>query len=71
MAEASPERATLYIVGTPIGNLSDITLRAIETLERVAHVVAEDTRRTRALLSHLGIRGKHLSSLNRSGWINC
>jgi len=65
MTDPSPERRpTLYIVGTPIGNLADITLRAIETLERVSHVVAEDTRRTRALLSHLGIRGKRLSSLN-------
>lgn len=50
----------IYIVGTPIGNLGDLTLRAIETLRRVEHVFAEDTRRTRALLSHLGIAGKKL-----------
>jgi 16S rRNA (cytidine1402-2'-O)-methyltransferase len=51
---------TLYVVGTPIGHLGDITRRAVETLQNVDRVVAEDTRRTRALLSHLGIQGKPL-----------
>jgi 16S rRNA (cytidine1402-2'-O)-methyltransferase len=51
---------TLYVVGTPIGHLGDITLRAIETLRHADRIVAEDTRRTRALLSHLAIRGKPL-----------
>jgi 16S rRNA (cytidine1402-2'-O)-methyltransferase len=50
----------LFVVGTPIGNLGDITRRAVETLSTVEHVVAEDTRRTRALLNHLGIKGKPL-----------
>ena len=58
------ESGTLFVVGTPIGNLGDVTRRAAETLGLVNRVVAEDTRRTRALLSHLGITGKPLSSLD-------
>lgn len=48
--------ATLYIIGTPIGNLGDISFRAVETLKNVDLAACEDTRRTLKLLSHLGIR---------------
>ena len=52
---------TLYVVGTPIGNLEDMTPRAARVLGQVSLVAAEDTRVTRRLLSHLGIRVPLLS----------
>jgi 16S rRNA (cytidine1402-2'-O)-methyltransferase len=56
-------RGTLYIVSTPIGNLEDITLRALRTLKEVALIAAEDTRRTARLASAYGI-GTPLTSLH-------
>lgn len=47
---------TLYVVGTPIGNLSDFSPRAVETLERVDFIAAEDTRVTLKLLNHFNIK---------------
>ena len=48
--------ATLYIVATPIGNLEDITLRALRVLEEVDYVLCEDTRVTKKLLSKYGLK---------------
>ena len=52
---------TLCVVGTPIGNLGDMTPRAIDTLRRVALIAAEDTRVTLKLLNHLGLKKPMMS----------
>jgi len=52
---------TLYVVGTPIGNLGDFSPRAAETLETVNFIAAEDTRVTLKLLNHFGIRKEMIS----------
>ena len=55
---------TLYLVATPIGNLGDITHRAVDVLRAVPRIAAEDTRHTHKLLSHFGIEGKKLDALH-------
>lgn len=54
----------LYVTGTPIGNLSDLSPRAVETLESVDFIAAEDTRVTLKLLNHFGIKSRWSAILN-------
>ena len=67
MDSANKIPGTLYVVGTPIGNLEDLSLRAARVLGEVALVAAEDTRVTRRLLNHLGARPR-LLSFNEHNW---
>ncbi|MGB1407668.1 SAM-dependent methyltransferase, partial [Alloalcanivorax venustensis] len=52
---------SLYVVSTPIGNLDDLSRRALEVLGQVDWVAAEDTRHSQTLLNHLGIKARLIS----------
>lgn len=64
MSGVSAGNGILFVVSTPIGNLGDITLRAVETLRSCDGILVEDTRRTRRLLTHLDIRGKRVDRVD-------
>jgi 16S rRNA (cytidine1402-2'-O)-methyltransferase len=59
--QSHPNTGTLYIVATPIGNLKDMTFRAIETLQAADFIAAEDTRHTGKLLHHFEIKTPQIS----------
>ncbi|WP_220740975.1 16S rRNA (cytidine(1402)-2'-O)-methyltransferase [Leuconostoc miyukkimchii] len=63
------ETGTLFLVPTPIGNLQDMTPRAIETLKQVDLIAAEDTRHTQQLLNHFDIKTKQ-TSFHEHNWQN-
>src|SRR5206468_12123109 len=66
-AAGSSQPATLFVVATPIGNLGDVTLRALETLRAVPLIAAEDTRISRRLLARHGVETRLTSFHARSG----
>ena len=56
-----PENGTLYIVGTPIGNLNDISKRALNILNNVSLIACEDTRQTKKIMNKFNISNKLIS----------
>ena len=67
LGSGTPGGGTLYVVATPIGNLGDVTLRALETLRAVPRIAAEDTRIARRLLARYEIATRLVSYHARSG----
>lgn len=56
---------SLYLIATPIGNLEDMTFRAVSTLQKADIILAEDTRRSRILLTHFNIEGKRTEAYHQ------
>lgn len=69
MGEIRTGTGRLFVVATPIGNLADLSARARETLAAADHILAEDTRRARTLLAHIGVgtRPRSLHARNEAG----
>jgi 16S rRNA (cytidine1402-2'-O)-methyltransferase len=63
MSDSDDRAGVVYVVATPIGNLQDISARALEVLRSVSLIAAEDTRHSRKLLAHYGI-GTALQSVH-------
>ena len=67
--EAEPENGILYIVGTPIGNLNDISPRAINVLQKVSLIACEDTRQTKKIMNKFSI-SNNLISFNKDNSVS-
>ena len=65
-----PEKGVLYIVGTPIGNLNDISNRALNILKNVTLIACEDTRQTMKLMSRFSISNKLISFNQHNSYKN-
>ena len=65
-----PESGSLYVVGTPIGNLSDISFRAINILKNVSLIACEDTRQTKIIMSKFGFTNKLIRLFENSNLFN-
>ena len=64
-----PENGVLYMVGTPIGNLNDISQRALKILQNVSLVACEDTRQTKKIMNKYNL-SNHLISFNKENYLN-